>query len=438
MATYVYFVLCGTLMGAWVVHIPAAEERVGVSHATLGGLLVLLGLGAFAGMQVAGPLTDRLGARVVVPAGGVLCGAALVLPGLAQSPWTLAGALLVFGFCNGALDVSMNAHAVHVEKAYGRPVMSGFHATFSVGGVIAALVAAGAASAGLDPVPSMAAMGAVGIVIALASARALLPMAPAAVAVASDLDPGLGAEAGSGSRAGSESVSGSGSGADSRSGSRSSSAFAEEADASPAETSLAVPPRGGKGRVWLLAVLALMVMLCEGAANDWSALHLKDVLGAPAATAAFAYGTFAAAMTIGRLLADRLVARFGSMAILRHGVAMAAVGITLVALGPWMWTAFAGWALFGLGLSGTVPQLFSAAGHADPAAAGANVSRVAGLGYVGMLAGPAVIGWLTHIVALNHAFVLLTLLCVTTAAAAGILRTGSDSTQRKDLAPVGH
>ncbi|MGW3911410.1 MFS transporter [Streptomyces sp. NPDC005070] len=401
-ATYVYFVLCGTLMGAWVVHIPAAEERVGVSHATLGGLLVLLGLGAFAGMQMAGPLTDRLGARVVVPAGGVLCGAALMLPGLAATPWTLAGALLAFGFCNGCLDVSMNAHAVHVEKAYGRPVMSGFHATFSVGGVIAALVAAGAARAGLSPVPSMAALGAVAIVIALASARALLPIAPAPVAA--DPDPDLGSGSGS----------------------------AEEAETSPVGT-----PRGGKGRVWLLAVLALMVMLCEGAANDWSALHLKDVLGAPAGTAAFAYGTFAAAMTIGRLLADRLVARFGSMAILRHGAAMAAVGITLVALGPWMWAAFAGWALFGLGLSGTVPQLFSAAGHADPAAAGANVSRVAGLGYVGMLAGPAVIGWLTHLVALNHAFILLTLLCVTTAAAAGTLRTGSDSTPRKDLAPVG-
>ncbi|MFE1926403.1 MFS transporter [Streptomyces asoensis] len=388
-ATYVYFVLCGTLMGAWVVHIPAIEDRVGISHATLGGLLVLLGLGAFIGMQAAGPLTDRLGARVVVPAGGVLCGAALVLPGLARDPWTLAGALLVFGFCNGCLDVSMNAHAVHVEKAYARPVMSGFHATFSVGGVLAALLAAGAAGAGLDPAAGMAAMGAAGIAISLATARALLPATPA-----ESPDPAPGAE---------------------------SPAPAGETGTAPASKAAATT-----GRVWLLAVLALMVMLCEGAANDWSALHLKDVLGAPAGTAAFAYGTFAAAMTLGRLLADRFVARFGSQAILRHGAATAAVGITLVALGPWMWAAFTGWALFGLGLSGCVPQLFSAAGHADPAAAGANVSRVAGLGYVGMLAGPAVIGWLTHLVALNHAFVLLTLLCVTTAVGARVLRTDPD------------
>ncbi|MFU9034709.1 MULTISPECIES: MFS transporter [Streptomyces] len=382
-ATFVYFILCGTTMGTWVVHIPAIEGRVGISHATLGGLLVLLGVGAFLGMQAAGRLTDRLGARIVVPATGVLCSAALALPGLPRDPWTLAGALLVFGFCNGCLDVSMNAHAVHVEKAYGRPVMSAFHATFSVGGVLASLVGAATASAGLSPAAGMAAMGALGIVIALVTAGALLPATP----TAADTD------------------------------------WVEEAEQAPA-----AERRRSSGRIWLLAALALMVMLCEGAANDWSALHLKDILGAPASTAAFAYGTFGATMTIGRLLADRLVARFGSMAILRHGATAAAVGITIVALSPWMWAAFAGWALFGLGLSGCVPQLFSAAGHADPSAAGANVSRVAGLGYVGMLAGPAVIGWLTHLVALNHAFVLLTLMCAITAVAAGTLRTEPDHT----------
>ncbi|WP_241844610.1 MFS transporter [Kitasatospora sp. CB01950] len=391
-ATYVYFVLCGTLMGAWVVHIPAVETRVGIGHAALGGLLVLLGLGAFAGMRVAGRLTDRLGARTVVPASGAVCAASLVLPGLAPNPWTLAGALVVFGFANGSLDVSMNAHAVHVEKAYGRPVMSGFHATFSVGGVIAALAAAAAGAAGLGPAATLAGLGAAGLAVALLTARSLLP------------------------------------------------GTAPSGEDGPA-TEAPVPAAGSGARrqIRVLAVLALLVMLCEGAANDWSALHLKDVLGAPAGTAAFAYGTYAAAMTTGRLLTDRIVTRHGSMAVLRHGALTAAVGITLVALTPWVWAAFAGWALFGLGLSGCVPQLFSAAGHADPAAAGANVSRVAGLGYLGMLAGPAVIGWLTRLTALNHAFLLLTLMCAATAATAGILRTtatpGTD--HRPAPAPAG-
>ncbi|GAA1366517.1 MFS transporter [Streptomyces beijiangensis] len=392
-ATSVYFVLCGTLMGTWVVHIPAIEERVGISHATLGGLLVLLGLGAFIGMQVAGGLADRLGARVMVPASGVLCGAALVLPGLSRSPWMLAGALVVFGFCNGCLDVSMNAHAVHVEKAYQRPVMSAFHATFSVGGVLASLVAAGATSAGLSTAVTLGASGAAGIVIALIAARGLLPGAPALDATATTT---------------------------------------KDTAHAPADKRRSIPRK-----IRILAVLALMTMLCEGAANDWSALHLKDVLGAPADIAAFGYGTFAAAMTAGRLLADRVSARFGAMAVLRYGSATAAVGITIVALTPWIAGAFVGLALFGLGLSGCVPQLFSAAGHADPAAAGANVSRVAGLGYLGMLAGPALIGWLTHLTALNHTFLLLTVLCATTAVAAGVLRT-HDADRPREPARISH
>jgi MFS family permease len=388
-ATFVYFILDGTLMGMWLVQIPAVEKRVGISHATLGSLLVLLGLGAFIGMQIAGRLADRLGTRVVVPACGVLCGASLVLPGLAREPWALAGALLVFGFGNGCLDVSMNAHAVHVEKAYNRPVMSAFHATFSLGGVIAALVGARATSAGMSPAATLGIAGAVGIVIALLPARSLLALAPASPA--------------------------------------------PEPTAAQRLREPAAKRRIAPGRIWILAALALMCMLCEGVANDWSALEAKNILGASAATASFAYGTYAAAMTIGRLLADRVSRRFGSAAVLRYGAATGAVGLTVVAFSPWIWTALVGWAAFGLGLSGCVPQLFSAAGHTDPAAAGANVSRVAGLGYLGMLAGPALIGWMTRVTGLGHTFLLPALLLVVAAVAAGILRTGSGRASGPEL-----
>jgi MFS family permease len=383
-ATFVYFVLDGTLMGMWLVQIPAVEKRVGISHATLGSLLVLLGLGAFLGMQVAGRLADRLGPRLVVPAAGVLCGATLVLPGLTREPWALGGALLVFGFGNGCLDVSMNAHAVHVEKAYNRPIMSAFHATFSVGGVIAALVGARATSAGISPAATLGVAGAAGIVIALLPARSLLAPTPR-------------------------------------------TSPAPESTAAQRPREMAAKRRTGAvpGRIWILAALALMCMLCEGVANDWSALEAKNILGAAAATASFAYGTYAATMTIGRLLADRVSRRFGSAAVLRYGAATGAAGLTIVAFSPWIWSTLVGWAIFGLGLSGCVPQLFSAAGHTDPATAGANVSRVAGIGYVGMLTGPALIGWMTRLTGLNHTFLLPALLLVIAAVAAGILRTGS-------------
>ncbi|WP_202236145.1 MFS transporter [Actinacidiphila reveromycinica] len=422
-ATFVYFVLCGTLMGTWVVHIPAIEHRAGISHATLGGLLVLLGLGAFAGMQVAGRLSDRVGARVVVPVSAALCAATLVLPGLPRDPWTLAGALLVFGFFDGCLDVSMNAHAVHVERAYGRPVMSAFHATFSVGGVIASLIAAAAAGAGVSPPATMGVSGAVGVVVAVAAARGLLPAEPVpaagAVAVPAAV-PAPGAVAVPAPAAGAVAVPAPGA--------------VTGAETGAARGAVALRRRRAPGRIWVLAVLAAMVMLAEGAANDWSALHLKDVLGASSDVAAFGYGTYAAAMTAGRLLADRTAGRFGAVAVLRHGAAAAAAGITVVALAPWLWAAFVGWALFGLGLSGCVPQLFSAAGRADPSAAGTNVSRVSGIGYLGMLSGPAVIGWLTHVMALNHAFLLLTVLCATAALASGVLRAGAESDGSREVA----
>ncbi|MFP8964317.1 MFS transporter [Streptomyces nanhaiensis] len=383
LATFAYFGLNGFLMGMWVVHIPVVEDRAGVSHAVLGWLLLLLGGGAFAGMRLTGPLADRLGARAVVPLSAVLCSAALGLPGLAEGPWALGAALLVFGFGNGCLDVAMNTHAVQVERGYRRPVMSAFHAVFSVGGVLAALVGARTLSWDWSAAATLAGMGAAGLLVAVLAAPALLRPEPAEPAGPGEEAPRP--SAGTGTGAG----------------------------------------RGTPARIWALAALALMLMLAEGVASDWSALALQDVLGAPAATAALAYGAFATAMTAGRLLTDRVAARFGPVAIVRYGALMAAIGLSAVVVSPWIPLALAGWTVFGLGLSGCVPQLFSAAGHADPEAAGANVSRVAGLGYLGMLAGPAVIGPLTHLVPLNVAFLLPAVLCAVAAGVAGILRPDS-------------
>ncbi|MFF8785027.1 MFS transporter [Streptomyces sp. NPDC015125] len=373
LATFTFFGLNGFVMGMWIVHIPSVEHRAGIGHAVLGWLLLLLGGGAFAGMQLVGRLTDRFGARRVVPASAALCSVAVALPGTATDGWTLGAALLVLGFGNGCLDVSMNTHAVQVERRYRRPVMSAFHAVFSIGGVFAALVGARTLSLHWSAGATLAGTSLFGLVVSALAAPALLPPEP----------PGAGTST---------------------------------AEGGPARRT---PPR-----IWALAALAMMLMLCEGVANDWSVLDLREVLDAPAGTAAFAYGAFATAMTVGRLLTDRVAARIGPVAILRYGASLAAVGLTAVALSPWIPLALFGWAVFGAGLSGCIPQLFSAAGHADQDAAGANVSRVAGLGYLGMLAGPTVIGPLTHLVPLNLTFLLPVAFCAIAAGTAGMLEPG--------------
>ncbi|NIK57989.1 MFS transporter [Kribbella shirazensis] len=361
-ATWLYFGLNGFAVGMWVVHIPSIEHATGITHSTLGLLLLVLGGAAFAGMQVAGPLVDKLGQRRLVPAAGILLGIALAGPGLATSWWTLGLALILVGFGNGSIDVGMNAQAVVVERGYPRPIMAAFHAMWSIGGAIAALIGAATLRAGVPTEVTLALSGLVCVVLSLAASRFLLE------ATVSDGDPD---------------------------------------DGTPREK----PPAK---LVWALGGLAFGLMLAEGVANDWAALHFRDILGTSVSTAAYAYGAFAVAMTVGRFLTDRVAAVVGPAAIVRWGAAMAAVGLTLVIVVPWVPVALVGWAIFGLGLAGGVPQLFTAAGNLDPRSSGALMARVVGLGYVGLLAGPALIGGLAHWMPLNIAFILPVVLCVLT------------------------
>lgn len=374
-ATWTYFGLNGFAVGMWVVHIPNVERATGISHSTLGLLLLILGGAAFLGMQVAGPLADRVGQRRLVPAAGVLLGLSLFGPGLAQNWWTLGLALFVFGFGNGSLDVGMNSHAVVVERAYPRPIMAAFHAMWSIGGAFAALIGAATLKAGVPTAVSLSACGALCIAVSLYMSRYLIE----AAAPVED----------------------------------------ESADA-PRPTA---PP--SKKLVWQLGGLAFGLMLAEGVANDWAALQFRDVLGTSTSTAAYAYGAFAVAMTVGRFATDRVAAVIGPAAIVRYGAALAAIGLTTVIVVPWVPLALVGWALFGLGLSGGVPQLFTAAGNLDTKASGALMAKVVGLGYVGLLAGPALIGGLTHWMPLNVAFALPVILCVLTVIAAPVLRSRS-------------
>jgi len=367
MSTAAYFALNGFVLGIWIVHIPAVEQRVGIGHALLGWLLLLFGAGAFVGMQLVGPLVDRFGARRVVPLSAALYSATLGPPALAVDAWTLGMALLLFGAGHGALDVGMNAHAVQVEAGYRRPIMSAFHAMFSIGGALAAVVGALTLSWGWSITTTLIMVSMIALVVAAAAGPTLLGRA-------------------------------------------------EDASTLKPSVATSAARRTTPGRIWALAGLALILMLSEGVANDWSVLAMRDALAAPADTAALAYGAFATTMTIGRLLADRVVARWGPVAVVRCGSVLASLAFIIIALSPSIPLTIAGWALVGIGLCGAVPQLFSAAGHTDPDAAGANVSRVAGLGYLGMLAGPAVIGPLTHLMPLNYTFLLPALLCVVAAA----------------------
>nr|WP_305094556.1 MFS transporter [Prescottella sp. R16] len=371
-AIFGVFGVNGFLLAMWVVHIPAIEERTGIAHSTLGSLLLLLAAGAIAGMQVSGPLADRFGSRRMVALSGTLLSVSVIGPGLASSAWQLGAALAVFGFGNGALDVAMNAQAVVAEQAYRRPIMSAFHGMFSIGGVVGSLVGAATLAAGWSPSVALAGSAVLGVVaVAVCTTRLL---------------------------------------------------------SAPARHTPGVHDAPGRGRfsrrVLTLGVLAFALMLAEGVANDWSALQVTDRLDTSGAVAALAFGAFSLTMTVGRFTADRVSAALGPVAVVRYGTLIAAAGMLLVVVSGWLPTTLTGWALFGLGLSGCVPQIFTAAGNLD-GAAGANMSRVVGMGYIGFLAGPATIGWLTQLVPLTAAMVVPLVCALAAARFAGVLQVPS-------------
>lgn len=371
-AVFGIFGVNGFLFAMWVVHIPSVERRTDISHATLGSLLLLLAAGAIIGMQASGPLSDRYGSHRLVTISGSLLSVALLGPALSTNTVTLGLSLFVFGMFNGSLDVSMNSQAVDVERSYMRPIMSAFHALFSVGGVIGSLV--GAATLATD-IPIVVSMGGA----ALLGLAAVALCRPYLLDVSNTLD-------------------------------------------GPPQAMSEVSQGRFSARVLALGALAFALLLSEGVANDWSTLQVKEHLGTSDGTAALAFGSFAATMTVGRFCADRVSGRFGPVAVMRYGNLIAAAGMLLVFVSDWLPLTLAGWAAFGLGLSGSVPQIFSSAGNLGSGAAATNMSRVVGMGYVGFLAGPAVIGWSSHFVSLTTAMVVPLVLTLIAAAAAGVVR----------------
>lgn len=375
-----FFFITGFSLALWVVNIPAVQSSLEISHSILGTLLLFLGLGSFLGMQATGWLTDRIGSRRATIATALFMVASVNLLGLATEPWHLGAALLIFGLGFGGLDVAMNDQAVLVERGYDKPIMSAFHAIFSIGGAVGALVGAGLQGLNLSAQWAFGVAAVVSLVVTLLCRTALITPGDALPVAASSDDAASGA----------------------------------------------VPMRDLTGRIVALAALAFLIMLAEGTATDWSALHAVEHLGSSETAASLAYGAFAVAMTAGRFAADTVSHRFGPIQVVRYGSIIAAAGMALVVASAWYPLTLLGWVVFGLGLSGIVPQIFTAAGNLGAAKQGAVMARVVGAGYLGLLAGPAIIGWIAEHTGLDLALLVPLLFC-----AVGIMLAGQVAPSRR-------
>ena len=365
------FFVNGTVLASWVPHIPAVKARHAISDGELGIVLLSMAVGAVCALPPAGWLVARAGSRLMTSAAAIALCVALPLPLVSPNVGLLSLSLVVLGACNATLDVSMNAQAVAVERAYGRAIMSSFHGLFSLGGLVGAGLAGGVMALGVGDVAHVTAMS---IVCLSAVACGLRWLVPSAVG-------------------------------DARAG-----------------TAFARPTRALLG----LGALAFCGLLAEGAMGDWSAVYLHDALGSSAAVAAAGFAAFSLAMAAGRFGGDRLVARFGARIVLRASSAVAAAGLAGALVIGTPIPGIVGCGLVGLGIANVIPILFGAAGRVPGTATGTALAAVATMGYVGFLAGPPVIGLVAQVSGLRVALGIVGALCALIAVGAGAADPGVD------------
>jgi predicted MFS family arabinose efflux permease len=360
------FLICGTAMSSWAPMVPFAKTRLGLDEAALGVVLLALGGGSMLAMPLAGVAIQRWGSRPVLAAASIL--SCLVLPWLAVAASTalLTATLFAFGAALGAMDVAMNAHGIVVQRLVQRPIMSGFHALFSVGGLLGAATVTALLRAGVSLAVCVLAIAIALGLLALVEQRHLL--------------------------------------SDHR---------------EPVDATFTIVP---KPTVLLIGALCFISFLAEGAVLDWSAVFLREVRMVDVSLAGIGYGIFSVAMAAGRFTGDRITHGLGSRRMLRIGGVIAAAGFLIVAAVPSTIGAHLGFVMIGLGASNVVPVLFSASGRVPGVPAGIALATVTTIGYAGLLLGPALVGFVAQSTSLPVAFTVLAVLFAFVAVAANLVR----------------
>lgn len=347
LSTRLLFLVAGFGYSCWAPLVPFVKERLGIDDHVLGLLLLCMGGGSIVAMVLTGILTTRYGSKIVLMLAGSGFALSLCCLPLAGTVWTMAMALAFFGATLGSLDVAMNMQAVEVERASDKPLMSGFHGHFSLGGFAGAAFMTFLLSRGMGTAAGTLICSALMVLVMLVAAPRLLN--------------GQGAKDGP----------------------------------------LFVLPRG---IVLVIAVLAAISFLAEGALLDWSALLLTEGGLVPVAQGGLGYMFFSVAMTAGRFGGDAISVRFGDRDTLLWGGLVALAGFVVVLTATAAAAAMAGFVLIGLGCANIVPVFFRRAGRQKLMPAGLAIAAISTTAYAGILLGPAAIGFIADAASLKFAF----------------------------------
>jgi MFS family permease len=366
------FFMNGYVVGNWAPKIPGFASALGIDEAVLGLMILAFGVGSLIVMPLIGAVIAREGSRRVSRALALAMAPMLLLVTLAPNVWTAAAALALTGGLVGGMDVAMNANAVAVERDLRRAIMSSCHAWWSVGGLV------GASTGGL----LLGSFGPVGHAVVV-MAVVLAALAAASPTILDDV-------------------------------AAKDAPAAARADGAPVGRRLLLP--------LLVGTMALFSMIPEGAILDWSALYLREALGASVETAGLAFAAFSGAMAVMRFSGDPIRDRYGAVVTLRVSTVIAGIGMVVAALAPSVGLAAAGFAFAGLGIANMVPIAFSAAGNLPGLPPGIGLSIVTFMGYSGLLFAPSLIGFIARHTGLGPIFTVLPLLYIVVLGLSGLAR----------------
>ena len=355
-ATRAIFFVSGFGAASWAPLVPVLRERLAIGDDLLGVLLLCIGIGSLLVMPIAGVLAERIGCRRVLIVSAVLYAASLLSICFVNSFWMAVPVIFFFGGLMGCVDVVMNIAAVIVEQGIGRRIMSGMHGFWSLGGFVGAgLYGVWVGLAGLTAFQSTLIAAVLMLALTAVFGRHLIP------------------------------YGGGGGG-----------------------SLIAIP----RGIVAFVGVTAFIAFLSEGAVMDWSGVYLTTVRGMDLSLAGMGFSVFSGAMLLMRFLGDHVIQRIGQFPVAVGGALLAFVGILLVMFAPVNTLLYLGFFAIGIGSANIVPVFFSLMGRQSVMPVGTAVSAVSTMGYLGILAGPAAIGFVSAQTNLMTAFGMIAALCI--------------------------
>ncbi|MEI6584138.1 MAG: MFS transporter [Chitinophagia bacterium] len=348
------FFASGLTFASWASRIPEVQAMHHLSNGELGGVLFALPAGSLISLPLWGWMIAKYGSKTMLLSGITLYVLLLLLISLAGSIGQLWVILFLFGMIGNLCNISVNTQAVAVEKLYGRSIMAGFHAIWSLAGFTGAAVGNLLIAFNATLFLHFLVIGILATLLVIVVNTRLL-----------------------------------------------------QGDAQTQSASFIVRPNK---ELWLLGLIAFCCMACEGAMFDWTGVYFQKVVNVPRQLVALGYTAFMSTMAGGRFLGDWIITRFGKRQVLQASGLLIFSGLLLAVLFPFLLFAILGFMLVGLGVSSVIPVVYSAAGNSQNLAPSVALATVSSIGFIGFLIGPPIIGFIAEILSLRWSFTFIAIL----------------------------